>query len=76
MKGPASYKRDANRRMPERLRIAGVDEPIAFFCECDDPACYRAVWLTWSEYKWTGGRSSAVLAPTHLPHSGQVATAA
>jgi hypothetical protein len=73
---PASYKRDANRRMRERLSIAGVDVPIAFFCECDDPVCYRTVWLTWSEYEWAGRLSPRVLASVHLPGSVPLESAA
>lgn len=42
--------RQVNDLMRAGLRNRGPAEPIAFFCECDDPACYRAVWLTLGEY--------------------------
>ncbi|MES1247342.1 MAG: hypothetical protein ABUS54_06695 [Actinomycetota bacterium] len=39
-------KRRVNERMWDRLHGRCDDEPIAFFCECDDESCYLAVWLT------------------------------
>jgi hypothetical protein len=59
---PVSCKQALNRRLPEILHIAGVDEPIAFFCECDSAACYRAVWISSSEYEWNATEPSSVVA--------------
>lgn len=42
--------RQVNDSMLESLVNSGYDEPIAFFCECSDPDCYQAVWLTSAEY--------------------------
>lgn len=42
--------RQVNDLMREGLRNRGPAEPIAFFCECDDPSCYQAVWLRLGEY--------------------------
>jgi hypothetical protein len=35
--------------MRERLAFDNPD-PIAFYCECDNPRCFKAVWLTATEY--------------------------
>jgi hypothetical protein len=44
-------KRKANRLLRDRLR-SHDDSPlrIAFFCECDDPACSQPVWLDGREF--------------------------
>jgi hypothetical protein len=47
----ASRKRRANELMRRGLRQFDPTEPIPFFCECQDPGCYQAVWLTGSEYE-------------------------
>ena len=47
----ASRKRRANELMREGLRHFDPTEPIPYFCECPDPGCYLAVWLTGTEYE-------------------------
>jgi hypothetical protein len=42
--------RRVNDLMREGLRRRVSDDPIAFFCECDDPDCFQPVWLTGGEY--------------------------
>lgn len=48
---PDELMRRANDMIWESLGLGGRREPVAFFCECSDPACYRAVWLTPDEYE-------------------------
>lgn len=43
--------RRVNELICESLVNGGRAEPVAFFCECADPGCYRAVWLTPAEYE-------------------------
>jgi hypothetical protein len=43
--------RSLNERLRDDLSDSGSTEPIAFFCECADPGCYRPVWLTLDEYR-------------------------
>src|SRR3954447_20601757 len=43
-------KRHANTLMREGLHLRAEEEPISFFCECEDERCYQPVWLTCSEY--------------------------
>jgi hypothetical protein len=38
--------RRVNELISESLVNGGRAEPVAFFCECVDPSCYRTVWLT------------------------------
>lgn len=49
MVAPAARHPETMRRVNEHITDSlvhgGRDEPVAFFCECDDPDCYRAVWL-------------------------------
>lgn len=71
----APSKRDLNRQLPEILRVVSVDQPIAFFCECD-AACYRVVWLSSSEYEWRAGEASRLLAPEHANDREVVRSAA
>ena len=55
----AQAKRVANDLMHRSLRRR-EETPIAFFCECPDDACFRAVWLTVSEYARARADSSWV----------------
>lgn len=71
----AQHKRAANAQLGELLQIADLDRPIAFFCECDDPTCYRPVWLTSAEYEWKRAESPA-LAPSHRSAGAELQTAA
>lgn len=43
--------RSVNELMWEGLASSGRAEPVAFFCECSDPRCYRPVWLTLAAYE-------------------------
>ena len=55
MVAPASRHPDTMRRVNELISNSlvngGRDEPVAFFCECDDPDCYRPVWLAPAVYQ-------------------------
>jgi len=44
----ATVKRAANDLMRNTLIDLIAEEP--FFCECDDPSCTTAVWLSRQEY--------------------------
>lgn len=44
----ATLKRAANDLMRNTLINLIAEEP--FFCECDDPACTTAVWLSRQDY--------------------------
>ncbi len=67
------------RRVNETLRAAAdvVAVPIAFFCECGDPTCSEAVWLTGAEYDRARSDSEWVLLhpdhdAAHLPLSAEL----
>jgi hypothetical protein len=47
---PAARKRHVNDLIRAGLRHQSPDEPIAFFCECDEEHCHQIVWLTGPEY--------------------------
>ena len=55
IESPAQRTPDVMRIVNELVREAPNDEgraePVAFFCECSDPGCYRPVWLTIVEYE-------------------------
>lgn len=53
-------KREINDLMRQRYWADQGPAPIAFFCECDNPGCYRPVWLTAIAY------DAARLDPTWL----------
>jgi hypothetical protein len=57
--------RDANDLIREGLRHADPDYKVAFLCECEEPSCYAAVWLTCSEYEERRARSQPVVVPGH-----------
>lgn len=44
-------KRRVNELISESLARGGRDEPVAFFCECGDPDCDRAIWLAPAAYE-------------------------
>jgi hypothetical protein len=56
---------EANDLMREGLRHADADYKVAFFCECEDPSCYAAVWLTCTEYDQRRATSQPVIVPGH-----------
>lgn len=65
---PVNKMRRVNAFISESLVVGGREEPVAFFCECGDPDCYRAVWLSPARYaeeardpRWS------VAAPEHAP---------
>ena len=43
-------KRQVNEVIREALGHFRHDEPIAFFCECGNERCYKAVWLSGRAY--------------------------
>lgn len=48
---PGAVKRAVNELMRGNgLQRWSETERIAFFCECEQQACYQAVWLTCREY--------------------------
>ncbi len=51
-------KRRANNYMRQALQRLDPNEAIPFFCECDDPDCFVAVWLTRSAYDRLRGSSA------------------
>jgi hypothetical protein len=46
----STIKQEINRLMRGSLGSRSESERIGYFCECDDPHCYKAVWLTAAEY--------------------------
>jgi len=44
---PAPVKKRANAMMRE---AAEATFRLPFFCECDDPGCLQAIWLSPAEY--------------------------
>lgn len=75
MTEPASNKRAVNTALAELLEITDAGEPIAFFCECDDPDCYRPVWLSRTEYERRRVDAPA-LAPSHARVAAALRSAA
>jgi len=51
----ATLKRAANDLMRTTLINLIAEEP--FFCECDDPSCTAAVWLSRQDYDRLRARS-------------------
>lgn len=43
--------RRVNDLICESLDDGAQAEPVAFFCECSDDACYRPVWLAPDAYR-------------------------
>ena len=77
---PVPRTPDVMRRVNELvwggLSGSGRDHPIAFFCECPDPGCYRSVWLTLAAFEQ--GRSDpewVALASEHEATAGLVRVA-
>lgn len=62
--------RQVNDAMWEGLSSGSYSEPIAFFCECADPGCYQAVWLTSEEY--ASARVDPVWIALQAGHRGAV----
>ncbi len=46
---PAGLKRKANALLRKGGSIGGC-VPLPYYCECDDPTCHTAVWLSIAEY--------------------------
>lgn len=66
---------DRLARANDRMRESSYplsDEPVPFFCECDDPHCYRPVWLTADEFD----RGRALAEPVLAEHARTGLTAA
>jgi len=57
--------RDANELIREGLRHADASYKVAFLCECEDPSCYDAVWLTCAEYEQRRAASQPLIVPGH-----------
>jgi hypothetical protein len=56
-------KRGLNELLFEDHRGRADPDAVGFFCECPDPACRRAIWLTTAEYdqaSTTPGRPALV----------------
>jgi hypothetical protein len=67
-------KRQVNELMRNGLRIGSDGEPIAFFCECGDEQCYKAVWLSGPGYDQAREDPSWVaLVPDHAPQASSAA---
>ena len=60
---PLTVKREANAMM--RASTNAQPERLPYFCECDDPACLRAVWLTPEEYDRRKADPAPLLADDH-----------
>ena len=59
-------KRQANDYMRKGLPRPDQNEAIPFFCECDQPGCFAAVWLTGLAYdQLLGSSPDSVLTATH-----------
>ena len=59
-------KRQTNDYMRHGLQRLDPNEAIPFFCECDDPDCFAAVWLTGLAYDQLGGSPAGrALTATH-----------
>ena len=65
--------RTLNELVWEDLSSDGLAEPVAFFCECSDPHCFRPVWLTPTEYEQARSAPEWVAtAPEHEAAAGLV----
>ena len=42
-------------------------DPIAFFCECRDPSCYAAVWMSVAAFDAAAAGTSWLLSDGHEP---------
>ena len=42
----SSAMRDVNKSMRRMSGSFALADPIAFFCECELPSCYSAVWMS------------------------------
>jgi len=38
--------RTVNREIRRQSETGSLTEPVAFFCECRDPACHSTVWVS------------------------------
>jgi hypothetical protein len=66
-KNEQAYKHH-NERRAEMDEEGGVpeDEPVPFICECDDPACSRAIELPLADYeRLSAPPDQFVVAPGH-----------
>ena len=67
MSGGAHRDEAPRQRGDPRGAARFPDEPIAFFCECGDQRCYRAVWLTGPAYDQARAAPEwLALVPGHL----------
>ena len=60
---PLTVKQEANAMM--RASTNAQPERLPYFCECDDPTCLRAVWLTAEEYDRRKADPAPLLADDH-----------
>jgi hypothetical protein len=51
--------------MLDTMRPSELHGQIGFFCECDEPTCYRVAWLSGRQYAALQAVSSKPLAPFH-----------
>ena len=64
----AQYKRATNELIRESLQDRDRADMIGFFCECGDPACFEAVWLSLDDYQAErAGPEGTVLTAGHRP---------
>jgi len=64
----SSTMRTVNTTMRELSGSFLHSEPIAFFCECDDPTCFGAVWMTSDVFDATiAGHTGWMLLVGHEP---------
>jgi len=60
--------RDVNRNLRHLSENLGPLEPVAFFCECQSPTCYSAIWMSVAAYDATlTDRESWLLLAGHEP---------
>jgi len=64
-------KQAANRHMLDTLRPDDVRGQIGFFCECDEPTCYRVAWLSQDEYTALRAQAARPLAAAHTHARGR-----
>lgn len=64
----SSLVRSANESLRTGTTALGPSEQIAFLCECHNPSCYRAVWMSSSAFDAAAADDVTwVLAEGHEP---------
>jgi hypothetical protein len=64
----SSSMRNVNESMRQVSGSFALADPIAFFCECEIPACYSVVWMSASSFDAMVTRQTGwLLAETHKP---------